>query len=319
MNKESVCAVVVTYNRKELLLECLEALKNQKYPLDAIYLVDNASTDDTTCLLLKKGYLKELPPEKLNENWESNLTINNTNNQELSIYYVRMSENTGGAGGFHEGVKRAYEKGYDWLWLMDDDTITTPNSLNNLLNKIELVKEKVGFACSKVLLNETVHWMNIPKTRRFINKTPFNSYDNLGILMVESASFVSVLISKIIIRDVGFPLKEFFIWADDIEYTERITKKGYMGIYVKDSVVYHKNEGYYNIISDNNRNSWKYFYGVRNNLYIIKKRNTFLFMTYFMYNITYRNIEILKCRKDSKLRFIWINTKASLASLVFNP
>ncbi|MCD6105633.1 MAG: glycosyltransferase, partial [Thermosipho sp. (in: Bacteria)] len=43
--KETVCAVVVTYNRKELLLECLEALRKQTRPLDAIYLIDNASTD----------------------------------------------------------------------------------------------------------------------------------------------------------------------------------------------------------------------------------------------------------------------------------
>ena len=43
-----------------------------------------------------------------------------------------MHENTGGAGGFHEGVKRAYKKGYDWLWLMDDDVEVKEDTLEKL-------------------------------------------------------------------------------------------------------------------------------------------------------------------------------------------
>jgi GT2 family glycosyltransferase len=58
MNKETVCAVVVTYNRKNLLIECLEGLRKQTRPVDAICLVDNASTDGTPDLLLEKGYIK---------------------------------------------------------------------------------------------------------------------------------------------------------------------------------------------------------------------------------------------------------------------
>lgn len=40
--KEKICAVVVTYNRKDLLVECLNALKNKTYPLDGIYIIDYA-------------------------------------------------------------------------------------------------------------------------------------------------------------------------------------------------------------------------------------------------------------------------------------
>lgn len=85
-----VAAVVVTYNRKELLRECLNALLNQTRPLDEIIVIDNASTDGTQEMIAK-----EFP----------------------YITYVLMSENIGGAGGFHEGMKLAYEKGYDWIWV----------------------------------------------------------------------------------------------------------------------------------------------------------------------------------------------------------
>ena len=55
MSKDTTCAVVVTYNRKELLIECLESLRSQTRPLNAIYIIDNASTDGTPNLLLAEG------------------------------------------------------------------------------------------------------------------------------------------------------------------------------------------------------------------------------------------------------------------------
>ena len=57
----------------------------------------------------------------------------------VEVYYIRMHENTGGAGGFHEGVKRTY-RGYDWLWLMDDDVKADEQCLENLLDKNNLIE-----------------------------------------------------------------------------------------------------------------------------------------------------------------------------------
>src|ERR1035441_9411687 len=95
---ESIAAVVVTYNRKALLGECLDALLKQTHPLDAIYVIDNASTDGTKEFLNERGYLRE-----------------------SKIRYVPLPDNTGGAGGFYEGLRHAFEAGFDWFWLMDDD------------------------------------------------------------------------------------------------------------------------------------------------------------------------------------------------------
>ena len=121
--KDSVCAVVVTYNRRNLLIECLSALLKQTFPLQGIYLIDNASTDGTPELLLEKGYIYELPPPNLKDPWEKEFIIqNHTDSGSIKLHYVRMPKNTGSSGGFYEGVKRGYERGYDWLWLMDDDS-----------------------------------------------------------------------------------------------------------------------------------------------------------------------------------------------------
>ena len=96
---DKVCAVVVTYNRKELLRQCLHSVLQQTRPLDCILVVDNASTDGTLDLL----------------------------NAEFSnVEQLKLPTNTGGAGGFKAGMQWAYCKGYEWVWVMDDDIEVLP-------------------------------------------------------------------------------------------------------------------------------------------------------------------------------------------------
>src|SRR5258708_23168564 len=85
----TVAAVIVTFNRKGLLIECLEAVRGQTRPCERVFIIDNSSTDGTPELLADEGVL------------------------DGSIEYVRLPVNTGSAGGFHEGVRRAYAAGHD--------------------------------------------------------------------------------------------------------------------------------------------------------------------------------------------------------------
>src|SRR5690554_1438069 len=106
-----VCAVVVTYNRIELLKECIEALLNQSVTLNKLIVIDNNSSDGT------KEYLGE---------------IANTNKELFEI--ILLPINLGGAGGFYEGIKAACEYKPDWIWIMDDDTEPEKNCLLKLMN-----------------------------------------------------------------------------------------------------------------------------------------------------------------------------------------
>ena len=96
MEKKSICAVVVTYNRKHLLLKCLESLKKQVYPIDHIIVVNNASTDGTIDFLVQ----------------------NQWNNSE-KFTLMTLDCNQGGAGGFYAGIEFAHKQGFDYIWLMD--------------------------------------------------------------------------------------------------------------------------------------------------------------------------------------------------------
>ena len=196
--KETVCAVVVTYNRKELLLECLEALRKQTRPVQGIYLIDNASTDGTPKLLLEKGYIKKLPPENLTEPWEKEFEIKNlTDGEVIKLHYVRMHENTGGAGGFHEGVKRGYEKGYDWLWLMDDDVSPERNCLETLLKESEKRKDILVISPVKIMPQGIVTGatLNYDLSNPFFRKVKYLRINNLSCIVriCQSSSNVSCI------------------------------------------------------------------------------------------------------------------------------
>ncbi len=221
--KEKICAVVLTYNRKKLLLECLEALKNQTRPLDGIFLIDNASTDGTPELLLEKGYIKELPPENLKESWEKTFEIKLPNGNKILLHYVRMHENIG-TGGFHEGLKRGYEKGYDWLWLMDDDAEPYTDALekidfNDTHNNI------LAIACNVIHPTAGIQ----PATKGFIKNGKIRYLNKEQVkkdILIDFAGYAGLFISKEAIEKVGLPYKEFFMWYYDIEYCLRIRQVG---------------------------------------------------------------------------------------------
>lgn len=314
----SICSIIVTYNRKALLLESLDAIMRQSKPVQGIFIIDNNSQDETAYALKDAGFISRLSPvsDKVIKSFTLYNTLKNKyNGKDIKIYYVRMAKNTGGAGGFYEGIKRAYEEGYEWFWLMDDDTIAEEDALQSLIKANNTLKneEKVGFVCSKALWTDgTPHKMNIPEVHQLISlkKVPFNKYENKDILLVDSASFVSLLVNREVVKAVGLPLKEFFIWGDDVEYTYRITQKGYVGVYAKNSRVIHKTKTNYTS-SDCKVDPLRHYYDMRNRLYIFKKRKYAKFVEHFIYQL-FTTFSV-----DSSIR--WSHLKGTLAGLFFNP
>lgn len=243
-NNKTVCAVVVTYNRKALLIECLNGLLNQTKAIDAIYLIDNNSSDGTEELLYQNNFIKELPPKNFGINWEIKSNIKNTFGTETVLHYIKMSENLGGAGGFYQGMKSTYEKGYDYIWVMDDDAEPLPNSYEVLFNNILENSEYPAYATSVVQTTQQIdlgHRGIIDFENMFpaIQKpVKMNFYSNTKV-EIETASFVGLLIKRGIIDEIGLPKKEFFIHNDDIEYCLRINKIGKI-LLIPESKIIHK-------------------------------------------------------------------------------
>lgn len=242
----NIVAVVVTYNRKDLLKECLSALLGQSIQLEKIVVIDNASTDGTSELFEK------------NQLFDIN-----------TICYKAMDSNLGGAAGFNEGIKHAYSVGADWIWIMDDDTIPTRNALEGLCKSLENISSQISFLASTVV-GKNGEPMNVPAVD--LDQTE-NGYSDWylklpqKLIKIKSATFVSLLINSRAIEKIGYPVKWYFIWGDDTEYTQRLVKFYGPAYLTGESVVIHKRFNTKSISIENEENYTRinnYYYYYRN-------------------------------------------------------
>ncbi len=235
-----VFAIVVTHNRRDVLRECLAALAGQTRPPDRVIVVDNASSDGTRAMVERDFGDVEL---------------------------LALSANEGSSGGFHEGMRRAYEAGAEWLWLMDDDTIPSPGALAELLAaRARLAPEVPSMLVSKTVWSDgRVHPMNTPWPDRKRAERMVAGAE-LGLMPLRSATWVSLLVHRGAVDRHGLPLKHFFIWSDDIDYTGRVLfdEPGYL---VPRSVVEHRTASPHTAMAAAPE---RFYYHVRNTLFIAR-------------------------------------------------
>ena len=244
----STVVIIVTYNRKHLLLECINALLAQTHPIDHILIINNASTDGTPQTLRENGYL-----------------------DKPLIELITLPQNVGGAGGFNYGLKHAFEAGFMWFWLMDDDTIAAPDALQQLLE----ARDSFPADCRPNLLagkaiwtDGSLHPMNIP---RLDTSNPEQTVlaTECRTAPIRYTTFVALLLHRSLVKQYGLPLADYFIWADDIEYTARILRTEF-GILVPASIVTHKTRKKY---THRTESGSRYYYHIRNNLWTLRHSN----------------------------------------------
>jgi len=272
---EKVIAVVVTYNRQNLLSECITALRNQTRNIDKILVINNGSTDKT-------------------ETWLA---------QQDDIEFFTQ-KNIGSGGGFNTGIRIAYEKGYDWMWLMDDDGFPKNDALEKLLE--DNANEKMCLRNCAVI--------NKADKNSFVWKT--GNYAGLSevkeqIIHNFAHPFNGTLLNKEIIKKVGLPKKELFIWGDETEYYHRIISKNKIPFYTKATSIHYHPASAYSYKDDWDYNSnWKMYYYVRNRFHILKTRFSgkplIALSVYICFLISFSGIIMVfqKTNKFKKLSFI---------------
>lgn len=197
IEKEKISAVIVTYNRKKLLKECLNGVLTQAYPVNKIFIVDNASTDGTEEFLRDSHFFKN---EK--------------------IRYIKLLKNIGPAGGFHEGVKNACKEEFDWLWLMDDDVRPEQDGLEKLL-KYEKISHCIH---GRIVYSDKtpVVWadyIDIKSGKVFNNEKFWIDNKNCKKFMtINFGCFEGMLIRKDVVEKIGFPDERFFFIGVDTVY-----------------------------------------------------------------------------------------------------
>lgn len=232
--------VIVTYNRVELLKECLACVCGQTIPFSRVIVVDNHSTDGTAEFLAAR--------------------------EDLDV--IREPENLGGAGGFYDGLQRASQVEYDWVLIIDDDAMIAPDYMEKLLDYANAHTGIYGLA-GKVV---TEGHIDVSHRRRIINRLLYvesnvasEEYQKES-FSCDAATFCGLLLQGQKMREIGLPQKGYFLWYDDIEYCLRLQECGGVTV-VPAAVLHHKTvlskEG---MVTKGvlHRIGWRQYYGYRN-------------------------------------------------------
>jgi len=242
----SVCAVIVTYNRKDKLLECLRRLYQSSVRPQGVLVVDNASSDGTAEMV------RRLFPD---------------------AGLIVLENNLGGAGGFDAGMRQAYASGYEYVWLFDDDAYVEPDCLGLLLEQAHRADVIVP-----IQLDQTGRKYGV---YRWDNGYVEVDKTGDGLVEIEIFAFVGPLIKRHVIEKVGFIRVDFFICADDIEYSLRIRNAGLKVLCHLGAVFHHDYGGKTvrvrrlgRVSARSNQPAWKNYYSVRNDILIARSMNT---------------------------------------------
>ena len=237
-----ITAVVVTFNRLELLKQGIECLRKQQ-KLTGIIVVNNGSTDGTREWLdAQQGLL------------------------------VVHQDNVGGSGGFYTGIERAYSEGADWIWCMDDDVFPRPDCLDRLLPYTD--RPEVGILSPRRLLEGKVFTHEF---RHFNFTNPVGSLHGRKLAKqqvnqateIVGADFEGPFISRRVVEKIGLPNRELFIFCDDTDYCLRAHLAGFKLLYIPEALMdKHKFFSNDTWTSRNRKKKWKRYYQVRNEAYL---------------------------------------------------
>ena len=244
---ESVAVVVVTYNRADLLERMLAGLAALERLPDAVFVVDNASTDHTADVLAA------------------------ATNPGLEV--VRPTDNLGGAGGFHLGVRTAYAAGHDRVWLMDDDVVPAPDCLTVLMAQdedclIAVREDLAGRLVEKAAVRFDLRNPLAIRPKTASVETAYGARDRMPARVeVQNVAFEGFMLRRRVIDAIGLPDPSFFIFYDDADYALRARRAGYRIWAVRDAVLVRQLA----FDQQHDLSGWKGYYMYRN-LFVVHLR-----------------------------------------------
>lgn len=216
-----VAIIICNYNKKKFVLQCIKSVIDLAFNNYDLYVVDNASTDESA--------------EAIEEAYGGKVIL------------IRNKENLGGSGGFNTGIRVALKKGYKYIYLLDNDVILDERALTELYGYLEEHKD-VGVVGSLLYsldnpveiqeMGAEIDWDN------FYIKPKFKgNLENEAIPLELECDYVpacSMLVRAEAIKNAGLMDEGNFIYWDDIDWGYRIKKAGYKVVALSTSKVWHK-------------------------------------------------------------------------------
>lgn len=243
----SVAIILVNYNGYDDTERCLDSLLTLKYDNYHVYIVDNGSTDDS-CDRLKK-YIE----------------ISDTDKFEL----IESCDNLGFSGGNNIAINKALECGFEFVMLLNNDTIVTPDSLSILVKN----SDSNSIITPRIMYwnNKSTVWYAGGKISKVLGRAwhegIHESFDKNSHEIQKKVTFISgccMLIPSNVIKKIGVLEEKYFLYYEDTEYCWRALNNNISLVYVGMSMIYH------NVSSSTSKNSYlTNYYKIRNRLYLI--------------------------------------------------
>ncbi len=166
------------------------------------------------------------------------------------VQVIRLAENTGSANGYAVGIQAALDGGAHYLWLMDDDNAPKQGALAVLHEQLEGISAELGAGHAAVLGFRKDHQADIaaglaasqatPLRSSFLGfhyrQIPFKVWRRLRRsrpvphvakeVKLPYAPYGGLLAARQLFESIGLPKRDLVLYADDTEYTYRITATG---------------------------------------------------------------------------------------------
>lgn len=292
---KDVAIIILNWNAYCDTFECLKSIELLTYNYFRVFLVDNASQDGSFDRL-KQDY----------KNGKFNIPIT----------FIQSGENLGFAGGNNIAIKEAYEQGYRYFWMLNNDTVIDPNALTPLVEILEKDKQ-VGIVGSKIYYYGTNKiWFAGGKINTWTGKVKHLGFEDIDsgqndkIKEVDYITGCSLCFKKEIIEQIGYMNEDYFLYYEETEWNIRAKNKKWKIMYIPDSIVYHK----VSTSSGGTLNLAPYvaYYDIRNAFIMIKRtQNKLKIFTAFIYlnwKLLKNILKLIIKNQDNKfirLKYIW--------------
>lgn len=281
-----LAAVIVTYNRKNLLDENIRMLLKQTQAFDRIFIVDNCSNDGTPEYLRQQGWM-----------------------EDPRFVYVKTAANIGGAGGFYTGTKAAFEAGADWIILMDDDGAAADEYTFECLYQ---KAQRLHTENPKLFVNSLVQQGDLLSFKMGSNYTVAEALASAedGILDGEANPFNGTLVSRELVAEIGYPNPDFFIKGDEVNYKQRAFAAGARVVTVTDSRYIHPRPDTQERVVLGKKvpffveAPWKEYYAARNFTWMYKQNGWYKAIAFELVFVKLLAIFTMKCKKFATVKML---------------
>ncbi|QJW89946.1 glycosyltransferase family 2 protein [Spirosoma taeanense] len=240
-----ISLITVNYNQAQVTCDLLESIRGLTYPHFEVIVVDNGSREDPTERILQGNY--------------------------PNVSVIVSAENLGFSGGNNLGIRHA--RG-DYYFLLNNDTIVTPDLLEQLLEPFRL-DPTVGVSCPKI------RFYDRPNTIQYAGYHPLSAYTGrtwaIGLMETDQGQYeqpgptwfahgAAMLVSRAVLKRAGYLDESFFLYYEELDWSMRIRQAGFRIYYQPKALIYHRES-----MSVGKENPMRVYYHTRNRLWFMRR------------------------------------------------